>query len=128
MVIGVRVRSAVTIGWPWPSSPLASAASTARHAPSGTARRILARGGGRPVIVSDMIAATVHMRAAICLLTSMGLLALLSPETASAEGADEQPLRLAIAGLVHGHVEGFLRAARNRPGVEIAGIADPDPT
>ena len=67
------------------------------------------------------------MRAAICLLTSMGLLALLSPEAASAEGADEQPLRLAIAGLVHGHVEGFLRAARNRPGVEIAGIADPDP-
>jgi len=41
--------------------------------------------------------------------------------------ATEKPLRLAIAGLVHGHVEGFLRAAKSRPGVEIVGIADPDP-
>ncbi len=67
------------------------------------------------------------MRAAICLLASMGLLALLSPEAGSAEGADERPLRLAIAGLVHGHVDGFLRAANARPGVAIVGIADPDP-
>ena len=66
------------------------------------------------------------MRAAIFLLASM-VLALLSPEAASAEGADEKPLRLAIAGLVHGHVDGFLRAAKSRPGVAIVGIADPDP-
>ena len=66
------------------------------------------------------------MRAAIFLLASM-VLALLSPEAASAEGADEKPLRLAIAGLVHGHVDGFLRAAKTRPGVAIVGIADPDP-
>jgi predicted dehydrogenase len=65
------------------------------------------------------------MRAVTCLLASLGLLALLSPPS---EGADEKPLRLAIAGLVHGHVEGFLRAASNRPGVAIVGIADPDPT
>jgi predicted dehydrogenase len=78
------------------------------------------------VIVSDMIASTILMRAAIFLLASM-VLALLSPEAASAEGADEKPLRLAIAGLVHGHVEGFLRAAKTRPGVAIVGIADPDP-
>src|SRR5579864_6309141 len=38
----------------------------------------------------------------------------------------EQPLRLAIAGLVHGHVDGFLRAATQRKDVEIAGIFDPD--
>jgi predicted dehydrogenase len=74
-----------------------------------------------------MIASTILMRAAICLLASTGLLALLSPEAVSAEGADEKPLRLAIAGLVHGHVDGFLRAARTRPGVAIVGIADPDP-
>ncbi|HEY2945115.1 MAG TPA: Gfo/Idh/MocA family oxidoreductase [Vicinamibacteria bacterium] len=65
------------------------------------------------------------MRAVTCLLASLGLLALLSPPS---EGADEKPLRLAIAGLVHGHVGGFLRAASNRPGVAIVGIADPDPT
>jgi predicted dehydrogenase len=74
-----------------------------------------------------MIAATILMRAAICVLASLGLLALPSPEAGSAEAADEKPLRLAIAGLVHGHVDGFLRAAKTRPGVAVVGIADPDP-
>jgi predicted dehydrogenase len=37
-----------------------------------------------------------------------------------------KPLRLCIAGLVHGHVEGFLRAATKRQDVAIAGIFDPD--
>ncbi len=37
------------------------------------------------------------------------------------------PFSLAIAGLVHGHVAGFLNAARNRTDVQIVGIADPDP-
>jgi predicted dehydrogenase len=36
------------------------------------------------------------------------------------------PLRLAIAGLVHGHVSGFLRSAQGRPDVEIVGVFDPD--
>lgn len=35
------------------------------------------------------------------------------------------PLRLAIAGLVHGHVDGFLRAARGKH-VQIVGLYDPD--
>lgn len=42
--------------------------------------------------------------------------------------AAEPPLRLAIAGLNHGHVSGFLRNAQRRPGVEIAGVWDPDST
>jgi len=40
--------------------------------------------------------------------------------------AGEQPLRLCIVGLVHGHVDGFLRAASRRADVEIAGVFDPD--
>ncbi len=36
------------------------------------------------------------------------------------------PLRLAIAGLVHGHVSGFLRAAEGRTDVEIVGVFDAD--
>ena len=36
------------------------------------------------------------------------------------------PLRLAIAGLVHGHVSGFLRGAQGRKDVEIVGIFDAD--
>jgi predicted dehydrogenase len=41
--------------------------------------------------------------------------------------AAQAPVRLAIAGLNHGHVAGFLRAAAQRPGeVQIVGIYDPD--
>lgn len=40
--------------------------------------------------------------------------------------AADRPLRLAIAGLNHGHVSGFLRNAQRRPEVEIAGVWDPD--
>ena len=36
------------------------------------------------------------------------------------------PLKLAIAGLVHGHVDGFLRGAVARKDVQIVGIFDPD--
>jgi predicted dehydrogenase len=44
-------------------------------------------------------------------------------------GAQENapPLRLAIAGLVHGHVLSFLRGALARPDVQIVGVFDPDP-
>jgi len=38
----------------------------------------------------------------------------------------EKPLRLAIAGLVHGHVSGFLRAAKARKDIEIVAVFDPD--
>jgi predicted dehydrogenase len=41
--------------------------------------------------------------------------------------AQEPPFRLAIAGLVHGHVSGFLSAAKKRNDVQIVGIADADP-
>ena len=41
---------------------------------------------------------------------------------------DAAPLRLAVAGLVHGHVSGFLRAALARQDVRIAGVFDPDAT
>ena len=40
--------------------------------------------------------------------------------------SSQQPLRLCIAGLVHGHVDGFLRAAAPRKDIQIAGIFDPD--
>jgi scyllo-inositol 2-dehydrogenase (NADP+) len=41
---------------------------------------------------------------------------------------DRAPLRLAIAGLVHGHVSGFLRAAQGRTDVQIVGVFEPDAT
>lgn len=54
------------------------------------------------------------------------LASLLLPLLALAQ-TDAPPLRLCIAGLVHGHVDGFLRAATKRPDIHIAGIFDPDP-
>jgi scyllo-inositol 2-dehydrogenase (NADP+) len=43
-----------------------------------------------------------------------------------ASAQEKPPLRLAIAGLVHGHVSGFLRGAQGRRDVQIAGVFDPD--
>jgi predicted dehydrogenase len=43
------------------------------------------------------------------------------------ETPQTKPLRLAIAGLVHGHVSGFLHTAKTRKDVEIVGVFDPDP-
>jgi glucose-fructose oxidoreductase len=46
---------------------------------------------------------------------------------AKASRAQEKPpLRVAIAGLVHGHVDGFFRGALKRQDIQIVGIADPD--
>jgi len=45
----------------------------------------------------------------------------------SQEATRGRPLRLAIAGLVHGHVNRFLGLARDRADVELVGIFDPDP-
>ena len=38
-----------------------------------------------------------------------------------------QPLKLVIAGLVHGHVHSFLHSAADRSDVRLVGVYDPDP-
>jgi len=43
------------------------------------------------------------------------------------QSANPAPLRVAIVGLVHGHVGGFLSALPQHPDVELVGITDPDP-
>jgi predicted dehydrogenase len=55
---------------------------------------------------------------------------LLAAALAKAQASPPQsrsPLRVGIVGLVHGHVDGFLDRNRNRPEIEIVGIAEPDP-
>lgn len=42
--------------------------------------------------------------------------------------AETEPLRVAIAGLVHGHVDGFFEHSAHRPDIKIVGISDPDHT
>ena len=51
---------------------------------------------------------------------------MLLPAQAQETPASSQPLRLAIAGLVHGHVSGFLKAAQGRRDVQVVGIFEPD--
>src|SRR5271166_6006287 len=46
----------------------------------------------------------------------------------NAPSQNTAPMRVAIAGLVHGHVEGFLQANLHRPDIELVGIAEPDQT
>jgi predicted dehydrogenase len=56
-----------------------------------------------------------------------GLIALFAISTVlEAQTPDAKPVRLAIAGLVHGHVSGFLKSANLRSDVEIVGVFDPD--
>jgi predicted dehydrogenase len=45
---------------------------------------------------------------------------------APAQPPADPPLRVAVVGLVHGHVSGFLQANRKRTDIEIVGVADPD--
>jgi predicted dehydrogenase len=61
------------------------------------------------------------MRILIALLT---LAACSNAQSPSATAA--RPLRLAIAGLEHGHVSGFLRALKNRTDVQLVGVFDSD--
>jgi predicted dehydrogenase len=65
---------------------------------------------------------TLVRPAALVLLAWLGALVAASAQPAPATGA---PLRLAIAGLVHGHVDGFLAYARTTP-VEIVGVYEAD--
>jgi len=64
------------------------------------------------------------MRTVAKLLT-LGLV--LCPSLAAAQAREREPVRLAIAGLVHGHVDGFLRALAGRGDVLLVGVFDPDP-
>ncbi|HWJ48964.1 MAG TPA: Gfo/Idh/MocA family oxidoreductase [Candidatus Udaeobacter sp.] len=52
----------------------------------------------------------------------VGVLSLATPAFAQSH----PPLRVAIVGLVHGHVHGFLNQYRHRPEIEIVGLVEPD--
>jgi predicted dehydrogenase len=71
-----------------------------------------------------------HTFSAILFLTSG--LAAFSASTVSAQQSSQSgtassaPLRVAIAGLVHGHVSGFLQQNLHRSEIQIVGVAEPD--
>jgi predicted dehydrogenase len=54
------------------------------------------------------------------------LCASLAAARAGVENDDAPPLRVAVAGLVHGHVDGFFRNLQKRKDVQVVGVFDPD--
>ena len=74
-------------------------------------------------MIAARISFVLTMAAALC----ASALAQLSPRTAESSYAPNgQPLRVAIVGLEHGHVEGFLAAFPHHADVQLVGIADAD--
>ena len=51
-----------------------------------------------------------------------------TPAASAAQPTSDAPkLKLAIAGVVHGHVHGFMRRFKDRTNFEVVGAYDPDP-
>jgi predicted dehydrogenase len=65
------------------------------------------------------------LRSVLLLLAAFLLVVPASAQPDSAAHDADDPLRLAVAGMVHGHVHGFLRA-RPYEGVEVVGVAEAD--
>jgi predicted dehydrogenase len=59
-------------------------------------------------------------------LASISLFAALLATPGNAPAQTAQPIRVAIVGLVHGHVQGFLHNLPNHPDISLVGIAEPD--
>src|SRR6185436_5586358 len=66
---------------------------------------------------------TMRSRPEVNVIALVALLLAAPPPTAT---SDPPPLRLAIAGLVHGHVRGFLERLQGRTDVQLVAISDPD--
>ena len=65
------------------------------------------------------------MRRPACCLVLLSLLLMPVPARSQPAVAAE-PLRLGMAGLVHGHASGFLTRYLKRPDIQLVGIAEPD--
>ena len=55
-----------------------------------------------------------------------GLFFMMLPTASAQTSTGAEPLRVGIAGLVHGHVEGFFQRSLHRPEIQIVGIAEAD--
>src|SRR6185369_3739645 len=61
----------------------------------------------------------------IRILVSLGIALPMAVWAQPADGGSSKPLRLAIAGLAHGHVSGFLANVMRRKDVQLVGVFDP---
>jgi predicted dehydrogenase len=78
-----------------------------------------------------MLSSVMIRRAAVLLLLGGCLPAAVvaqspSPTASSVPASSGTPVRVAIAGLVHGHVTGFMRQIKDRTEMELVGVYEPD--
>jgi predicted dehydrogenase len=74
-----------------------------------------------------MLAGTMRIRAFLLLLLAACVPATAAAQSPAPAATDGAPVRVAIAGLVHGHVTGFMRQLQGRTGdMELVGVYEPD--
>ena len=76
-----------------------------------------------------MLSGTMLLRAVVLLLLAVGLppVAAAQTQASTPAAATTGPVRVAIAGLVHGHVTGFVRRLQSREAdMELVGVYEPD--
>jgi predicted dehydrogenase len=62
----------------------------------------------------------------VCLAILTAVLSTTFTASTAQTAASSAPLRVAIAGMVHGHVEGFLQHSLHRPDIQIVGFSEAD--
>jgi predicted dehydrogenase len=68
----------------------------------------------------------MHCRSFLVYALLIAFFATVPVQGQTAPAGDRPPLRVAIVGLVHGHVQGFLEHSLHNPEISIVGIAEPD--
>ncbi len=62
----------------------------------------------------------------LCSMLLAGFLFLTITMSSAQTSAGSQPIKVAIAGMTHGHVEGFLKKYLHQPNIEVIAISEPD--
>jgi glucose-fructose oxidoreductase len=75
--------------------------------------------GGKRMLQMRLVASSLFVLLA-------GTASVCSAQSASSTPQSTAPLRVAVAGLVHGHVGGFLRQNQQRTDIQIVGVAEAD--
>lgn len=69
---------------------------------------------------------TPHFSIPLVFLIALNVFRSGAQTTPAPQESSAAPLRVVVAGLVHGHAEGFFRQIRGRQDIQIVGIAEPD--
>ena len=137
LTVGHFVESSVAMGW-FVNRLKRHAVHPSRWRPRRSPGRKQIRVGSDRLLIAvrssgDSITARVcgaAMKRAFFLIPAVLLVAAIpqakAQSSAPAGGASAAPLRVAMAGLSHGHADGFLTRVKDRQDVQIVAIAEPD--